>query len=63
MVMKRSNDESDNWEAFARRKRYHLMDRLEADDERFQLGTHIFWLVLGTACAALGCALFMILTK
>jgi hypothetical protein len=62
-MMKQSNDGSDNWKAFARRKRYHLTDRLEADDERFQLGAHVFWLVLGAACAALGCALFMILTK
>jgi hypothetical protein len=62
-MMKRSRDGPDNWKVFARRQRYQLTDRPEADDERFQLGTRVLWLVLGAACAALGCALFMILTK
>jgi hypothetical protein len=61
--MKQGKDGSDNWKAPARRQRYQLKARLDADGERFQLGMRIFWLVLGIACAALGCALLMILTK
>ncbi|HEY1477523.1 MAG TPA: hypothetical protein VGF37_07525 [Chthoniobacterales bacterium] len=61
--MKRSRDRSDNYDASAGWQRQQLTDRLEADCERFQLGTRVLWLVLGTACATLGFALFMILTK
>jgi hypothetical protein len=62
-MVKRSGDESDNCDASAGWQRHQLTDKLEAEGERFQLGTRVFWLVLGTACAALGSALFMILTK
>jgi hypothetical protein len=61
--MKRSKDGADNWKAFARRQRDELIDRLKADDERFQLETRVLWIILAAACAALGWALLMILVK
>jgi hypothetical protein len=48
---------------FARRQRDRFMDRFKADDERFQVGTRVLWLILGTACATTGSALIMILMR
>jgi hypothetical protein len=62
--MKRSkSDGFDNWRAFARRQRDQFIDRFKADDERFQFGTRVLWLILGAACAAIGLVLIMILMR
>jgi hypothetical protein len=62
--MKRSKSNGfDNWRAFARRQRDQFMDRFKANDERFQFGTHLLWLILGTACGAIGWVLIIILMR
>jgi hypothetical protein len=39
------------------------MDRFKADGTGYQFGMRVFWLVLGTACAAIGWELLKILMK
>jgi hypothetical protein len=40
-----------------------FMGRFKADDERFQFGTRLLWLILGAACAAIGLVLIIILMR
>jgi hypothetical protein len=62
--MKRRKSEGfDNWKAFAGERRDQFIDRFKADDERFQFGTRVLWLILGAACAAIGLVLIMILMR
>ena len=62
--MKQSSpDGFENWKAFARQQRHQFMDRFKADGTRYQLGMRVFWLVLGTACAAIGWELLTILMR
>ena len=57
------SDGFENWKAFARQQRHQFMDRFEVDGARYQFGMRVFWLVLGTASAAIGWELLTILMR
>jgi hypothetical protein len=62
--MKQSrSDGYENWGAFARQQRHQLKDKFKADGTRYQFGMRLFWLALGTACAAIGWELLTILIR
>ena len=62
--MKRNNlDGLDKRKAFARRRRDQLIASVEAGEARNQFAMRVIWLVLGTACAALGWVLLTILVR
>jgi hypothetical protein len=62
--MKQSRSEGfENGRAFARQQRHQIMERFKADGTGYQFGMRIFWLVLGTACAAIGWELLTILMR
>jgi hypothetical protein len=58
-----SSDGFENWKAFARQQRDQFMERFKVDGARYQFGMRLFWLVLGTACAAIGWELLTILIR
>jgi hypothetical protein len=57
------SDGFENWKAFARQQRDQFMERFKVDGARYQFGMRLFWLVLGTACAAIGWELLTILMR
>jgi len=62
--MKRNNvDGFDKRKAFARQQRDKLMASVKAGDARNQFAMRVIWLILGTACAALGWVLLTILVR
>jgi hypothetical protein len=62
--MRQSRSEGfESWRAFARQQRHQIMDRFKADGTGYQFGMRVFWLVLGTACAAIGWELLTILMR
>ena len=62
--MKQSrSDGFENSKAFARQQRHQFVDRFKADGTKYQLGMRVFWLALGTACAAMGWELLTILMR
>jgi hypothetical protein len=62
--MKRKNVGGfDQRRAFARRQRDQLIDSVKAGDARNQFTMRVIWLILGTACAALGWVLITILLR
>jgi hypothetical protein len=62
--MKRKNVGGfDKQKAFARRQHGQLIDSVKAGDARSQFAMRVVWLILGTACAALGWVLITILLR
>jgi hypothetical protein len=56
-------DGSGKRKGLTRWQRDQLVDRVEADDARYQFAMRAFWLVLGTGCAAVGLVLLTILVR
>jgi hypothetical protein len=54
-------DGSRRRKALARWQREQLIDGVEADGARYQFAVRVFWLILGTSCAAVGWVLLTIL--
>jgi hypothetical protein len=62
--MKRKNVGGfDKRKAFARQQHGQLIDSVKAGDARNQFALRVIWLILGTACAALGWVLITILLR
>ena len=56
-------DGFDKRKAFTHRRRNQLTDSVKAGEARNQLAMRLIWVILGTACAALGWILLTILLK
>jgi hypothetical protein len=56
-------DETDKRRAFAFWQRDQHIERVKADDAGRQFAMRVIWLLLGVACAVLGCVLLTILLR
>ena len=56
-------DETDKRQAFAFWQRDQHMERVKADNAGRQFAMRVIWLLLGVACAVLGCVLLAILLR
>jgi hypothetical protein len=57
------SDGSGEQKALTRCQCEQLIDGVEADGARYQFAVRVFWLILGTACAAVGWVLLSILVR